>query len=277
MADNGKEREKKLCYMSNQMDTYLTHYQNSTDPPNSKVRMAGGKRKGCYIVILYLFVKVLYFANVVGQIFMLESLLTDGIHGYAIDVMFSFVQKSGWPESVLFPRTTMCKFQLRTLGNQMHDHIVQCVLSINFFHEKAYIVIWLWFVFVACATGISLLYWLIRFIFRGDRVRYIKRHLRIMEKITSTNNKDDVYRFVEDYLRHDGVFAIRLVNLNISGMVAAQLVAELWHKFKYDKMGSEDEVKRPPVNFVTAGEKQPFMDLEEENQPVIEVNTEVKM
>jgi len=63
-----------------------------------------------------------------------------------------------WPLSERFPRVTLCDFQILQLDN-VQKYTVQCVLPINLFNEKIFLLIWFWLVFVAVATFVNLLHW----------------------------------------------------------------------------------------------------------------------
>jgi len=103
-----------------------------------------------------------YFA----QIFLLDSFLgmRSEYYIYGLTVAGSLLKASAtsatlnWPLSERFPRVTLCDFEIRQLDN-VHDYTVQCVLPINLFNEKIFLLIWFWLVFVAVATFVSLLQW----------------------------------------------------------------------------------------------------------------------
>ena len=69
---------------------------------------------------------------------------------------------------------------------------------------------------------------------RLRQVSYVKHHLQALQVLKKDNERvvrQRVRQFVIDYLRQDGVFVIRLVGLNASELVAAELLAELWGNF----------------------------------------------
>ena len=102
----------------------------------------------------------------------------------------------------------------------------------NLFNEKIYLFVWFWMAFVAGITCVSLLTWALRAIFRVDRHRYVKKHLHLMDKLTRDTDKKTALRFVEDYLRQDGVFILRLVGHNTNAITATEFVCSLWDNYR---------------------------------------------
>jgi len=64
-----------------------------------------------------------------------------------------------WPLSDRFPRVTLCDVYVRQQGVNIQLHTVQCVLPINLFNEKIFLLIWYWLVLVAVATFVNILQW----------------------------------------------------------------------------------------------------------------------
>ena len=143
-------------------------------------------------------------------------------------------QSHDWSEqtSVRFPRVTMCDLKVRRLG-AVHDYYVQCVLPINLFNEKIFLVVWFWLVFVLVVTTLSLLMWIGRFAYLPGQRHYVKRHLAFEQRLNTDNERKRRAReFVRQYLSQDGVFILRLLAHNTSTVTATEFVTALWDNFK---------------------------------------------
>ena len=60
---------------------------------------------------------------------------------------------------------------------------------------------------------------------------YIKKHLKFMDRYNSIEDRKMVRRFVNIYLRPDGVFMIRLLSKNTNSIIVSELVAQLWDQY----------------------------------------------
>ena len=192
-------------------------------------------RLGNYLVLLFLFSKLLYIANVITQFFMLNKLLNFrfNLYGWAFLTGDWKVENHDWTESsyVAFPRVTMCDLEVRRLGNT-HPYAVQCTLPINLFNEKIYLFLWFWFFLVACVSVGSFLIWLTRTLLATDRVHFIKNHLKSGGVLQTPEDRDLVKPFVRDFLRQDGVFIMRLVAQNVDGITATEFCSSLFEAWK---------------------------------------------
>lgn len=106
-----------------------------------------------YVSILYSVVKVLYFLNSVGQLFFMNWFLqTDDYTFYGYGVMSDLIQGKPWENSGNFPRVSLCDLTIRRLANE-HRYTVQCVLVLNIFTEKIFVLLWLWFTVLVILNG----------------------------------------------------------------------------------------------------------------------------
>jgi hypothetical protein len=72
-------------------------------------------------------------------------------------------------------------------------------------------------------------------LFPSTRIQFVKKFLKIMDRISTGPERKVVSRFVLDYLRHDGVFTLRLIGKNSSDIVVAEIVAGLWDLYRSKK------------------------------------------
>ena len=245
IVDAGKQlhdsenKMKTLRYMMRMMDRYLGHYRDHTRGCLAGVKqrimekcpLVCGRKYGNYLVTLYLSIKGLYLINVVGQLFLLDLFLGYDFHFYGFHILRSMLRNEDWEPSIRFPRVTLCDFKVRQLGN-VHRHTVQCVLPINFFNEKIFIFIWCWYTILALITIGNFVIWIGRSVFYFDQIRYVRRHLRVTNRINDCEEKKYSRRFTVDYLRYDGVLVIRLVAANAGDLCASEFTAELWDHFR---------------------------------------------
>ena len=155
----------------------------------------------------------------------------------------------------------------------MQSFTVQCVLSINLFNEKIYLFIWFWLVFVGIATLINFLEWVVRTICFNDRLGYIKKHLKYMDRYNTAEDKKLCKRFVNLYLRPDGVFMIRLLSKNTNSIIVSELVAQLWDNYVSKPHHHHHTIGIPPgtganPNSTNASNKKPSNNITNSSDPV---------
>jgi len=126
-----------------------------------------------------------------------------------------------WHELRHFPRVTYCDFKIREIGNQ-HDWTVQCVLRINLFNEVIYIFMWFWLCILALCSLVDYCSWSIRLLMASDKIQFIKRHLDIYSNYLP-NERDKQKKLMKDftfnYLKDDGIFAMRIMASNASDLI----------------------------------------------------------
>ncbi|VDP83634.1 unnamed protein product [Echinostoma caproni] len=200
-----------------------------------------GKRHGNYLVVLYFFIKVLYLTNIVGQLFMMEKFVGNNYTFYGLRVLIDLIKGREWFHSGNFPRVTFCDFEAKKLGKN-HKYTLQCVLPLNMFLEKIYIFLWFWHCMVGLVTLSSFIMWFYRMGFPNRRVKFIRKYLKIMSVLRDTD-KAASHKFVENYLRPDGVFLIRLIAINVGDLMAGDLACELWHIYRHKRLHEAEDQK----------------------------------
>lgn len=140
-----------------------------------------GKFLGNYLVVLYLFIKMLYIVNCLGQLFLISVLLGRNYYIYGATIFRDIIQGKGYADSEYFPRVTMCKFQVRELAlkNFSHEYNVQCVLPINLFNQQIFTFLWFWYLVLLIINTASLLIWCYRFI-PINQYNYVIRRIKLL-------------------------------------------------------------------------------------------------
>lgn len=137
-----------------------------------------------YMTTLYIVIKTLYLINVTGQLFLMNNFLQTSEAGdrgytfYGAGVLLDLLRGKPWQTSGYFPRITMCDMQIRTMAN-VQRHTVQCVLALNIFTEKIFILLWLLYTILVACTIFNLLFWLFESFGLEARTRFLLRHLEL--------------------------------------------------------------------------------------------------
>jgi len=133
-------REKAVRYIVNQMDRYLLAQREHKTGCMVRVKhfiakiccLIGGRLYGNYLISAYLTIKMMYLANAIGQIFLLDAFLGSDFHLYGIYIVDRLIRGQDWSYSERFPRVTLCEFEIRH-QSRVHQYVVQCALTINLF------------------------------------------------------------------------------------------------------------------------------------------------
>ncbi|KAK4473104.1 hypothetical protein MN116_004291 [Schistosoma mekongi] len=226
------------------------------------------KRLGTHLIFSYLCVKIITIINAALQIFLIQRFLgfhsngsvsrrslqlgrvndvkasndfsyltdenTEG-YGFGLTVVNHIRAGRDWPETMLFPRVAYCRVPGIRLVGVKNSYTAQCALPINMLNEKIYIFFWFWIVFLLITCICSLLLWLVRMILAPKRIDFIKRYLRLKgihsPKGDGELKRKDLDEFINNYLRPDGVFIIRMLTINAGDVITGEIVEELYNNF----------------------------------------------
>ncbi|RUS71205.1 hypothetical protein EGW08_021030 [Elysia chlorotica] len=197
------------------------------------------KRSGYFLVGLYLFVKGLYLAVSILQ-FQVISMFLDvnfWVFGPQVlsDTIFSSTPRiSGrWLSEDAFPRMAICDFRLRQLSN-VQVHSVQCVLPINIFLEKMYLVLWFFITMLAIINLYSFMSWGMDLLSARKTRHFLDKFAHVITPGKTPKNSE-IRMFnslARGYLKSDGIFLVKIIAANATDLLAADLLRQIWVRYK---------------------------------------------
>jgi len=251
---DGEKREKAVRALAKHIDKALAYHREYEYGfmHNFRRQLASilcctiGRHSGNYLAWTYVFVKLLYIGNAVGQLFLLNVFMGRGFTLIGFETIQRWWHGSDMDIVERFPRITMCKFKIRTLGANIQSYDVQCLLPINIYNEKIFLFIWFWLAFVAVASIYGLIKWLFYFtenartnfvqrFLEANDIRFYKSSKSIMS--SNGNHDDDLPRkylndFIEHYCRQDGLLLLRIIKKNTNNVIAGEIICALWDNWK---------------------------------------------
>ncbi|CAF1307250.1 unnamed protein product [Rotaria magnacalcarata] len=250
-----EERTKTIEYIVNSIRVYIENRYESTNQNGYNQR--GYPKKvwyhfifwrhrhlSAYIVLLFTFVKFLFLTNSLLQIFLLNAFLGNEYHLFGFEVIVKFLRGLDWGESKRFPRVTLCDFHIREVGI-VHRYTVQCVLPINLFNEKIFLILWFWILLLAAFNIGDFISWILRIVRVDGRSAYVRRKLAMRgankpksngessgPELSSADENKMIRSFVRDYLHEDGCFALRLLARNGQDIIVGDVIDKLYDDFR---------------------------------------------
>ncbi|XP_048237899.1 innexin unc-9-like isoform X2 [Haliotis rufescens] len=186
-----------------------------------------GRRNGTYLAGLYLCIKFSYLFVSIGILLLLNKFLAMEYTFYGVELIDNLVKNKEMRESPLFPRVTLCDFQIRRLQN-VQRYTIQCVLAINLYNEKIFAFLWFWLVIITFIGLYSYFIWIKRLMVPSRRIGFVRKYFHHIDKKVTKNAKG---KFIRDYLATDGVFVLRMLEYNTSEMMVVDVVKALWDRF----------------------------------------------
>uniref|UniRef100_A0A0X3PLJ3 Innexin n=1 Tax=Schistocephalus solidus TaxID=70667 RepID=A0A0X3PLJ3_SCHSO len=190
--------------------------------------------RSTFITPVYLFIKLLYLTNALGQLFLMQRFLGLGREGepFGLQILRNIAEGRDWQMTLIFPRVAFCYAKVKNLGARDNAVTAQCALPVNMLNEKIYIFLWWWVLLAACLTLFSIFIWLSKVVGRMTNLAYVAKSLRLSRGPAMALNDKEVRYFASAFLRHDGVFMVRMIAANAGDLLAADLLRELWDDFQ---------------------------------------------
>lgn len=147
---------------------------------------------------------------------------------FGTKILHDIINGKDWQVSMVFPRVGYCFARIRHLGTT-NKIIAQCILPINMLNEKIYIFLWFWMMFLSITTFISFLIWVTRMVIYKNKTDFIKMYLKLSGDYKNQDLIDrKVKGFESFFLRHDGMFILRMMASNAGDLITAEVVSQLW-------------------------------------------------
>ncbi|KAJ1352258.1 Innexin-7 [Parelaphostrongylus tenuis] len=228
-----KENIKALCIHLQGALRFQKRLKMKNLSPHKILRCLNVKYSTYYVAFIYLIAKLAFLVNV--------GLQTKLLNQYLLPPSFSnrfgfeawqslWNGNETWQQNGLFPRVTLCDFEVREMGN-IQTHTVQCVLLINVLTEKIFIVLWAWYVFLGTLTACNLFSWMFAIFNDTSKEHFIINHLEMCETPfdkENASNRQQVDCFMDKYLGLDGVFLLRLMAQHADVVFITELIGALW-------------------------------------------------
>lgn len=129
--------------------------------------------------------EILNFANVIGQIYLIDTFLGGEFSSYGSDVLsFTNLDQEfrNDPMVRVFPRMTKCTFHKYGSSGDVQKHDALCILPLNILNEKIYIFLWFWFIILAVLSAVILAYRLLIILWPAARFLAIRSRSRVADK-----------------------------------------------------------------------------------------------
>ncbi|XP_069108538.1 innexin unc-9-like [Argopecten irradians] len=231
-----KKRAEHLSIIVSYIDKWIDIRDGKSSIHHRVRRMKEQLHIGCinsgnYMSFIYIITILLYFLNTIAQIFLVDAFLGNDFMNLGTDYVRGLTINKNWEDLKRFPRVAFCDMDIRQLQN-VQRWTIQCSLPINLFNEKVFIIVWFLLIGMSAVNGLYLLFSVIMVFTPRRKNMYIRKFLdctQFPEEIRNSSKLLDVEKkFVDIYLKQDGVLLLWLVSHNTSQVVGAELVETLW-------------------------------------------------
>lgn len=255
--EDGEKRQKMVQHIAKTLELLLFNRREyrTMDTLNHSFRRSlsfmPGKRHGNNLIYVYLTIKILY--SIIGffQLYLMYFFLRfnsyEGYWLFGYRLLTDIINGKQWTETQIFPRVGMCRHTLQHVGAS-NTLFAQCVLPINMLNEKIYIFLFFFLGSIMLLTILSIPLWLYRMGLKQRQRHFIKRFLKIADVYDRNDPKMALLtdRFMNEFLRKDGHFILRMLSMNAGDLITVEIVCNLFADYKKRFIGIDFRGPPPP-------------------------------
>lgn len=259
--DEGEKREKTVRHLAKSLELMLfsrREYHNRGARTERLLALLPGKRHGNNLIYYYLGIKLLYVLVGFSQLYLMYVFLRfdahEGYFFFGIRILADITHGKPWTETQIFPRVGMCRHTLQHVAAS-NKLFAQCVLPINMLNEKIYVFLFFFLSGVLFMTLFSVPLWLVRIAARRQR-HFVRRFLKMADVYNRDDEKmrDLISRFINEFLRQDGHFLLRMLSMNAGDLITVEIVCCLFGDYKKQYYGKDFRHGEPKTKTNEYGE-----------------------
>ncbi|KAK0424990.1 hypothetical protein QR680_008968 [Steinernema hermaphroditum] len=242
-VDDGSERKEYGQITQNLASMILYNVEKGRAKKKLPLGYLRQRSETSYITNCYILYKAMNLGNSLLQLYLLNLFLGPEYTFWGFGVLNDLLLGKHWQTSGHFPRITFCDVTQNRLFHGV-THTVQCVLMLNLFNEKIFIVLWFWLAILSLFNFINLVYWVLISYVPQFEIEFVKHLLRFTDpdclKIPEDLPDESYFEFVHKFLRKDGVTVLRLICDNAGSPQAAAITRCLWDRSKDENFKTEN-------------------------------------
>ena len=175
----------------------------------------------------FVFCEALNFINVLFQICFVDYFLNGSFSSYGLEVLRN---PNSNPMGKVFPRMTKCTFHFYGSSGDVQKYDTLCILPLNVLNEKIYVLLWFWFMALACISAIGLVY-------RAAIITIPQLRTFVTSK-TARNTEKHTVRAVTQSLDTADWFLLHQLSKNIDPLHFKEVMVQLALRLKSDRNGN---------------------------------------
>lgn len=201
------------------------------------------------LTILYLSFKFTNLLSTLTQLYVLNKFFAPMEYTYwGFGLLSDWFSGKDWRQSGQFPRVTFCDVQIRQPQSNRPpiNYSLQCLLKMNMYNEKMFLLIWFGLIALALFSGVNFLLWLHRISMTSSARSFILDQLIAfypsVDRLNAAEASDQfvLHKFVRHFLGRDCFLLLRLIALNCSPRLSAQIVGHVWELYRHkERMRNE--------------------------------------